>query len=481
MASTTHSLQSVIRARPLPIRPPLEDDELDGLVAMFRQSGFDPHPGQREFLRYRDRVKVLFCGRRWGKSYTIALEMIMHVLELIGLGWDYGRIRLCALNYSQIREPFAYFKRLCHALGLPIKVHSTREERYYYVGPVIVELRPLANRKGLRGAGVTMLVIDEASQVDGDLFHYDLLPSVSDFQGRVLLAGTPKGVNWVVEYLDSYGIDLDDHERRVFRVPGEILVMRAPSVENPHIDPRFIESVRETMDPVAFAQEYEAQVIRDYLTPFPVAPVLLQTPLTPTDLMGAEWCVGLDYGYVEPSARVVVAKLAGRDAYYVESVGYETQIEAGRLPEWVIPSLKTMRTPIACDPSFFNTDGRVNLASILSGARLRIYKASASRTPRWLMLRDLLAAGKILVYQPACEPLIQEMLNARPRPSQPDDIDKPDHAISALSYAIEWLYHRRPGGSGAADWDAMRAPQTPAAHAIRRSQGRTRRRMLRVL
>lgn len=460
---------SVIQARPLPTRDPLSPYELSEIVSMFKTAGFEPHEGQRMFLSNRDRIKILFCGRRWGKSYTVALEMVMHILELIAMGWDYGRIRLCATNYSQIREPFAYFKRLCSALGLPLKVHSTREERYYYVGPVIVELRPLANRKGLRGAGVTMLIVDEVSQVKGDVFHYDLEPSTSDFKGRVLLAGTPDGINWVVEYAQSHGIDVpytNLNDSYTFRSDdGECFMMRSPSWMNPHLDKSFIESKRSSMDPRAFAQEYAAEILVEHLEPFPIPPILLQQPLPPAQLYGAIWAIGLDYGYVDPSARVVVAKLAD-ETYYVESVGYETHIESIRIPDWVKSELKSPRTPVVCDPSFWNEDGRSSLSDNLIKARIFAVKGSYHRVPRWALLRDLLAAGKIYVYEPRCKPLLQELENAYPKPGNTDDIEKPDHALSALTYALDYLYPRKPMqdlqamGPTKAGYDARRKSRT---------------------
>lgn len=439
-------MSSVIRARELPTREPLSDAELYELLTFLKKLGIEPHEGQRAFLRNRDRIKILLCGRRWGKSYTIAIEVLLHILELTALGWDYGRVRICAMNYSQIKEPFSYLRRLLEAAGIPLRVRSTREERYYLAGDVQIELRPLANRKGLRGAGLTMLVIDETSLVPEEVFHYDLLPSVTDYKGRILLAGTPAGVNWVVRYAQEWGIDVpytDLNGAHEFRSPdGQCYLMRSPSWVNPHLDPQFIESLRRTMDPRAFAQEYGAEILVDQLDPFPIPPVLLNQPLSPTQLQHAVWAIGFDYGYMEPSAKVVVAKTVD-DYYYVESVGYETQIESHRVSEWLRSDLKYPQMPIVADPALWNRDGRIAIADMLRARRLVMVRGGMNRVARWNLLRDLLAQQKLLVYAPQCEPLLMELEQATPRASQPDDIEKPDHALSALTYAIEFLYYQR--------------------------------------
>lgn len=432
-----------MKAQPLPIRANLTEAERDRLAHFLEQVGFKPHPDQLDFITNRARYKILLCGRRWGKSYTLAIEIFLHVMEIIALGWNYGRVRLCAMNYNQINEPFAYLRKLMENVGIPLERRSTREENYYQAGPVMIEKRPITNRKALRGAGLTMLVVDEASLVPADVFWYELLPSVADYQGRILIAGTPKGINWPVEFAESKGIRVPYEElNRSYMLvsdDGECCLMRSPSWRNPYIDREFIESQRSIMDELAFRQEYGAEIIVEYQKPFPTMPALLSEPLPDSRLIGARWAVGLDYGYMDPAARVTVAKLVS-DHYYVRDVGYETGLNAYELPQWCRKGQYHPNTVFVADPSFFNEDGRVPIVRYLLANGIHPIKASWNRTARWNLLRDLFAQGKVLLYAPACAALIQELTNAQPRASNPDDIEKPDHAISALSYALEYLY-----------------------------------------
>ncbi len=49
----------------------------------FIKTIWQPHSGQREFLLNNARLKVLACGRRWGKTDVCAAQVVS---SLIGIG-----------------------------------------------------------------------------------------------------------------------------------------------------------------------------------------------------------------------------------------------------------------------------------------------------------------------------------------------------------------------------------------------------------
>ena len=438
-----------VGAKWLPERPPLTDIELARIEAFLRTLGVYPHEGQRKFLRSRAKNKILLCGRRWGKSFTIATEMMLHIMEIVALEWDYGRIMLTAQNYKQIRESMQYLERMLSKAGIPIQRVSTREERYYQAGPVKIELRPLANKKGLRGAGVTMLVVDECSLVQPDIFFYDLLPSVSDHRGRVLIAGTPAGRNWVIEFAEQQGIEIPYSTINTFDMiesPNkQTVIMRSPSWANPYLDKNEIERQRQLMPEAAFRQEYGAEIIVEGLDPFPTKPIITNEPIPSHELIYADWAVGLDYGFNEPSAVVLVAKLTN-GMYYVAKTIYQSNIPAEYFPQFVEDNIPNIRNNmrVAADPSFWNRDGRHQLADYFAEANIPLIRGTWERIARWNMLRALLASQQIIINAKECQDLIREFELAQPQRNKPDDIQKPDHALSALTYAIECLENAQP-------------------------------------
>ncbi|GIW59442.1 MAG: terminase [Patescibacteria group bacterium] len=430
----------------LPERGPLTAKEKQELNAFFQMLGVTPHPGQLNFMAERGKYKVLLCGRRWGKSRTIAMEVLLHILECIQLGFDHGRIMMTAMNYKQItQESLEYLRQMLKKIDLPLVRRTSREGQFWQAGPVRLEIRSLANRKGLRGAGLTMLVVDECSLVPEEVFFYDLFPSVTDYKGRVLIAGTPAGINWVVKFVEQQGLEIPYSDLNrielIKTADHQVVMMRSPTWANPFIDPSEIERQRQLMPDAAFRQEYGAEILLDGGIAFPDKPIVIDKP--PPDLLvnNAVWAVGLDYGYNEPSAIVLLAKLPN-GIYYVARTIYERMLTVEDFADLVAQSIpKGVHARIAADPSFWNRDGRHQVADALSQRGITARPGTWDRVGRWNMLRNLLAAKTVYILDSGNADLLYEIENAKPKLNKPDDINKPDHALSALTYALEMLEH----------------------------------------
>lgn len=431
----------------LPERQPLNEQERKELMAFFATLGVTPHKGQLDFMAERGKYKVLLCGRRWGKSRTIAMEVLLHIIECLQLGFDHGRVMLTAMNYKQItEESLEYLKRMLKRLDLPLVKKSSREGQFWLAGPVRIEVRSLANRRGLRGAGLTMLVVDECSLVPRDVFFYDLFPSVTDYRGRVLIAGTPAGINWVVEFVEQLGLEVPYDQLNTIELirseDGQVVMMRSPSWANPYLDRREIERQRSLMPDAAFRQEYGAEILVEGGVAFLHKPIYVDEPPPAYLMQRAHYAVGLDYGYNDPSALVVVAKLPN-GLYYVDRTVYERYIDAERFADWVLEHApKGRQVRFAADPSFWNKDGRHQIADYLAQAGVPVQPGSWDRVARWNMLRAILAKQTLYMHETRNRDLKHELENAVPKIGKPDDIQKPDHALSALTYALEALETR---------------------------------------
>lgn len=448
------------------------DEELERVRLLFSRIGHEPHPGQLAFLRYNTRYRVLLNGRRWGKTHLLAMAILLHIQEMHQLEHPSPRVRLIAPENKQIQETLNYLKLLCHELGLPIREQTNPRDWHLYAGRVKIEPRSGKNRETHRGAGITFAVIDECSEISGDLFHYAIRPSLTDYRGHVLMAGTPKGRNWVIDWVESEGIEVPygwtDESQILISPRGDFLFMRAPTWQNTYLPPDEIVQIRGRfyqlrgmsegdLSPTdaAFLQEYGAVVLIGYQRPFPIEPLVVDRWSSDDleQMRYADWVLGLDYGYVAPSA-CVLAGYCPDGIFRVPVVGYEVKIDDREYVSWVASHLmhkvgqKPLRMVIA-DPAFWSNTGlneNTSLSSLLGRLGVPIIQGIRERVARWRHLRLMLSEQRVILYRPQCAGLLDEF--DRARPSDPygskGDIKKPDHALSALAHATEYVLRADP-------------------------------------
>lgn len=452
------------------------ETELARIRQMFGYIGREPHPGQMEFFRYHARYRVLLNGRRWGKTHLLAMAIMVHIQEMHQMEHPSPRVRLIAPENKQIQETLNYLKLLCNKLGLPIREYTNPRDWHLVAGRVRIEPRSGRNRETHRGAGITFAVIDECSEIPGDLFHYAIRPSLTDYRGHVLMAGTPKGRNWVIEWAESEGIQVPygwtDEVHVLLNPTSNFLLMRAPTWQNIYLPADELATIRSQFyalrnrserdldrNQLAILQEYGAVILVGYQRPFPVEPIYV-TEWTQEDLYQmryADWVIGLDYGFTAPSA-CVLAAYCPDGQFRVPVVGYEVKIDDHEYVDWVADHLryKIGQSPvqqIIADPAFWTNSGHnrgVSLAQLLERLGIPLVKGIRERSARWQHLRMVLSDQRVIIYKPNAEGLIEEFSKVRPADNYgaKQDIKKPDHALTALAHATEYyLSHDPPAAS----------------------------------
>ncbi len=448
------------------------DAELEQIRKMFALIGREPHAGQLEAFRHSSRYEVFLNGRRWGKTHLLAMKLMVHIQEMHAMEHPSPRVRIIAPESKQIQETLNYLRMLCERLNLPLKEYTNPRDPHLVAGRVRIEPRSGKNRETHRGAGVTFAVIDECSEVPGDLVHYAIRPSLTDYRGHLLMAGTPKGKNWVIEWAESEGIQVpygwQDGMHLLLSPTGHFMFMRSPTWTNPYLPPEEIAELRSRfyrlrgvaerdLGPVerAFLQEYAAVILFGYERPFPIEPRLV-SEWTQSDLeqmAHADWVLGVDYGFTAPSA-CVLAAYCPDGLFRVPYVGYEVKIDDQEFVYWVSGALvhKIGRAPlrmVIADPDFWNQTGRsggVTLASLLERLGVPLQRGIRDRPARWRHLRLMLSEQRVLLYEPNTRAVMQELQKVRPVDpyGAREDITKPDHALTALAHATEYALTNDP-------------------------------------
>lgn len=204
-------------------------------------SAWTPHPGQAEFLAADARIRVLACGRRWGKTDACAASIVL------AMGDRPTRTLILAPTLDQARLLFDRTTELLAAAGTdPIKVRRSPFPTLDWLGHTVVARSGHIGRS-LRGNEATHVVVDEAAFVPEDLVTEVAMPMLAATDGRLTLISTPRGHNHFWRFFEMGT-----------RRENGVWSRRAPTAESPLIPTGFLELQRQLVSERAYAVEYEA-------------------------------------------------------------------------------------------------------------------------------------------------------------------------------------------------------------------------------
>jgi hypothetical protein len=217
----------------------------------FRGLGHDPHGGQ-ELIHFEPwRFHVGVWGRRGGKSQGAANEVIEEA------SWPGSRIWIAAPTYLLTDKVFRIVyqeivQNECLGPGTVLKAsYDPKGQRFIHLaGGGFIEGKTCENPKSLLGEGLDLLILDEAAQVNLDVWDTYLEPTLVDRKGRALFITTPRGYNWIYD-LWMEGSSKLGQEAGWAR-------SHIKTADNPYIDADDLEDKRRRTDPATFRQEYEA-------------------------------------------------------------------------------------------------------------------------------------------------------------------------------------------------------------------------------
>ena len=267
------------------------------------KSLWEPHDGQRSILEHGARFRLVAAGRRWGKS-----EMAAHAALSAALETNGATVWWVSPSYDQSNE--YGFDAILPLLSTDIleDVKRTKPRKITLSNRSTLSFRSAEREDSLRGGGLDYLVIDEAGSVPERAWVEELRPSLSDTLGDALMIGTPRGRNWFFRWWQRG--QSADHPA--------VASWRAPTSQNPHIDPDEIESAREDMPERKFKQEYEAEFVdstggvfknvRDVVADYAL-------PVDPADA-DAPYSIGVDLARAQNFTAIVVLDAAGQLAAF---------------------------------------------------------------------------------------------------------------------------------------------------------------------
>lgn len=166
--------------------------------AILTEAGLTPDPWQEKALASRAAQLMFLASRQSGKTFTAAAIALREALTN-----PVGFVLIAAPSEKQSQEFFqAKLLPLWRKLGRPLEADPPTVSRLVLRTGARVEALP-QNEKTITGySAVTMLVIDEASQVKDDTY-YTVRPFLATTRGRLVVLSTPLGqAGW---FFDAWG------------------------------------------------------------------------------------------------------------------------------------------------------------------------------------------------------------------------------------------------------------------------------------
>jgi phage terminase large subunit-like protein len=298
------------------------------------------HDSQHEVFCDPARFKVCFCGRRWGKTELGVDEIIRGATTQPGLYWWVG----LTWQSASMKRAWRLLKQRFRGVA---EIKESTHEIILGNGSEIW-MRTAEREDSLDGEALRGVVLDEFTLMGSRVWAEHIRASLSDFRGWALFIGVPKGRNW------AYALWTRCQNESL----GEWKGWQRPTKDNPFIPADEIESARNDMAELLYAQEYEAEIIDDNGSVF--RRILEAATVVQVDGPVADhsYVVGVDWGKTNDFTVVTVIDETTREIVKLDRFNQiDYTIQKSRLvalvdrfrPVMVIAEVNSMGAPLIDD------------------------------------------------------------------------------------------------------------------------------------
>lgn len=202
----------------------------------------DLRQNQSRLFLDESRFIVGICGRRWGKTTTLIVKLIVRALKTKGL------YAYCAPTYRQAKIIAWDILKDVLPKNFKRKVNETELSVRLPNGSVI-RLFGLDRAEGMLGIKLAGCILDEYDQIKPNVYESVIRPALSDSQGFCWFIGNP-----------------DATKRRLKELYDNVRLKRWEnwstyhfrSIDGGYIPAEEIETAKRELDPRTFREQYEA-------------------------------------------------------------------------------------------------------------------------------------------------------------------------------------------------------------------------------
>lgn len=281
-----------------------------------RSVGIIPDDWQLKFLLSRAKRRIFNIARQMGKSTVAALAASHKAM------YQPKTLTLCiSPSERQSKELLRTARGFLHQLEAETLYDSTTEIELGNRSRII---SLPASESTIRGYTAHLIIEDEAGDVPDDVY-YAMLPMIIASKGDLVLMGTPKGRRG--HFFDAWERGGPDWER-----------YQVKAAEGGRTDLAELERQRRAMG-ARFAQEFEASFI-DVAEGLVYGGfderrnLIVELPL-PLNHENWRFMLGVDFGFHDACAFVVIGYLPGDKTIYVISSHKETGMHPSRVAAYI--------------------------------------------------------------------------------------------------------------------------------------------------
>ena len=273
----------------------------------------EPHDAQNQIINLPGRFKIAVCGRRFGKTVAAAIAAVndckLHANRNV---WWISPVQ----NQSdRVEREIAYWLRDKVAQAKKAKnkkqnkdgeeteleekiddgalswQHKISEHALICSNGSRIEFHSAHTRDRLRGAGLDLVVVDEAADVDEYVWKTVLKPMLLEKRGQAFIIGTPRGKSHWLHRVFLLGREGGAGSER-----GTYASIQFPTRANPWVPADDLEDYKLEMTPEQFKQEFEAEFIDGVNTIFAGVEKCVEGLALETGRRGARYITGIDLG-----------------------------------------------------------------------------------------------------------------------------------------------------------------------------------------
>ena len=207
-----------------------------------------PHSGQLKLLKLLEahRFVLATCGRRFGKTLFLLLYMLRFAINNPGInGWWIDAIQYLAKRAFRLMEKAVRNAGLATDGGI-----SKSELRIELITGSVLEFHSAERGDRLRGEGVHLACLNEASLIKEALWYEAVYPMLTDTGGHAAFAFTPQGQGHFTYKLFQDGRNPEK---------PDYASLQLPTTANPHINPAMVAQAKLDLPNEVYCQEYLAE------------------------------------------------------------------------------------------------------------------------------------------------------------------------------------------------------------------------------